>query len=78
MKIFKSENQLMRTFIKDFKETDPDFMTGWNFIDFDMDGDDDKDLIRGHLGFSNLLLLENGGDLSRLFDYYHQLSEQNL
>ena len=37
LKLFKSETQLMREFIKDFKQTDPDFMSGWNFINFDMD-----------------------------------------
>ena len=37
MKIFKREKQLMTTFIRDFKKTDPDFMSGWNFINFDMD-----------------------------------------
>jgi len=36
MKIFKNEKQLMSTFIKDFKKSDPDFITGWNFINFDM------------------------------------------
>jgi len=37
LKIFKTETKLMRTFIKDFKDSDPDFMSGWNFINFDMD-----------------------------------------
>ena len=36
-KIFNSEKQFIRQFIKDFKATDPDFITGWNFINFDMD-----------------------------------------
>jgi len=37
MNIFKDEKSLMFKFIKDFKLSDPDFMTGWNFINFDMD-----------------------------------------
>jgi uracil-DNA glycosylase family 4 len=37
LKIFKNEKKMMRQFIKDFKESDPDFMSGWNFINFDMD-----------------------------------------
>ena len=37
LKLFKTETQLMRSFIKDFKQDDPDFMSGWNFINFDMD-----------------------------------------
>ncbi len=37
LKIFKTERQLMREYIKDFKNSDPDFMSGWNFINFDMD-----------------------------------------
>lgn len=37
LKLFKTERMLMRAFIKDFKEADPDFMSGWNFINFDMD-----------------------------------------
>ncbi len=35
-KIFKSEKQFLRTFIKDFKESAPDFMAGWNCISFDL------------------------------------------
>jgi len=37
LKIFPTERQMMRAFIKDFKATDPDFMSGWNFVNFDMD-----------------------------------------
>jgi uracil-DNA glycosylase family 4 len=36
MKIFKSERNLLFSFINDFKKYDPDFMSGWNFIGFDM------------------------------------------
>jgi len=37
LKIFNSERKMMSQFIKDFKTSDPDFMAGWNFINFDMD-----------------------------------------
>lgn len=37
LKIFKTEKDLLLSFIKDFKESDPDFLTGWNFISFDME-----------------------------------------
>ena len=37
LKIFKNEIQLLRDFIKDFKDDDADFICGWNFINFDMD-----------------------------------------
>ncbi len=37
MKIFKNERSLMQAFIKDFKDTDPDFIAGWNLINFDID-----------------------------------------
>ena len=36
-KIFKNEKQMMRQFIKDFKTSDPDFLAGWNCINFDLD-----------------------------------------
>jgi DNA polymerase len=36
LKIFKSEHALMKEFIKDFKDQDPDYIAGWNFINFDM------------------------------------------
>jgi len=36
-KIFKSEKNLIQEWIKDFKTYDPDFMSGWNFIGFDME-----------------------------------------
>jgi uracil-DNA glycosylase family 4 len=36
-KIFTSERRLMDEFIKDFKRNDPDFICGWNLINFDMD-----------------------------------------
>lgn len=35
-KIFKNEKNLLYAFINDFKKYDPDFMSGWNFIGFDM------------------------------------------
>jgi len=35
-KIFASEKQFLRTFIKDFKATAPDFLAGWNCISFDL------------------------------------------
>jgi uracil-DNA glycosylase family 4 len=35
-KIFKSEKNLLYSFINDYKKYDPDFMSGWNFIGFDM------------------------------------------
>jgi uracil-DNA glycosylase family 4 len=37
LKIFKNEKQMMMEFIKDFKETDPDFIAGWNAIAFDLE-----------------------------------------
>lgn len=36
-KIFSTENKLIHEFIKDFKNMDPDFICGWNLINFDMD-----------------------------------------
>lgn len=36
-KIFNDEKSMMQQFINDFKETDPDFIAGWNLINFDMD-----------------------------------------
>jgi len=36
-KIFNNEKDFLRSFIKDFKDTDPDFISGWNLINFDMD-----------------------------------------
>ena len=36
-KIFDNEKKLLHTFIKDFKATDPDFIAGWNLINFDME-----------------------------------------
>lgn len=35
-KIFKSEKNLLFSFINDYKKYEPDFMSGWNFIGFDM------------------------------------------
>ncbi|RLF57300.1 MAG: hypothetical protein DRN27_08070 [Thermoplasmata archaeon] len=35
-KIFNNEKQLMCSFIKDYKKTDPDFLAGWNSISFDL------------------------------------------
>ena len=37
IKIFQNEKNLIHSWIKDFKEYDPDFMAGWNFIGFDME-----------------------------------------
>ncbi len=37
LKIFDNEFKLMRQFIKDFKECDPDYITGWNSIAFDLE-----------------------------------------
>ncbi len=37
LKIFKSEKNLIHSWIRDFKTYDPDFMSGWNFIGFDME-----------------------------------------
>lgn len=34
--LFKSEKQLLEAFIKKFKENDPDFISGWNSIGFDL------------------------------------------
>jgi uracil-DNA glycosylase family 4 len=36
MKIFKNEKNMMKEFLKDFKEIDPDFIAGWNAINFDL------------------------------------------
>lgn len=36
-KIFDKERPMLQTFIKDFKKTDPDFISGWNLINFDME-----------------------------------------
>jgi uracil-DNA glycosylase family 4 len=38
-KIFglKEEKKMLKEFIKDFHEADPDFIAGWNLINFDMD-----------------------------------------
>ena len=35
-KIFDNEKNLLHTFIKDFKAADPDFIAGWNLINFDI------------------------------------------
>jgi len=37
LKIFKSEVAMLKTFVTDFKTTDPDFIAGWNAIAFDME-----------------------------------------
>ena len=37
LKIFDTEQKLMHTFVKDFKDVDPDFIAGWNLINFDME-----------------------------------------
>ena len=36
-KIFKNEKQMMNQFMKDFKDKDPDFIAGWNAINFDLE-----------------------------------------
>lgn len=36
LKIFNDEKSMMISFIKDFKESDPDFIAGWNAINFDL------------------------------------------
>ena len=36
-KIFKNEKRMLQTFVKDFKIADPDFISGWNLINFDME-----------------------------------------
>jgi len=35
-KIFNSEKEMMVQFVKDFKETDPDYISGWNLLSFDL------------------------------------------
>jgi len=35
-KIFNSEKEMLTQFIKDFRETDPDYISGWNLISFDL------------------------------------------
>lgn len=37
LKIYKSEVALMKGFIKDFRDSDPDFICGWNSIAFDLE-----------------------------------------
>jgi DNA polymerase elongation subunit (family B) len=37
IRIFDTEKKMMLAFIKDVKDNDPDFMSGWNFIGFDME-----------------------------------------
>jgi uracil-DNA glycosylase family 4 len=37
IKVYKDERALINAFIDDFKTKDPDFICGWNFINFDMD-----------------------------------------
>lgn len=36
LKIYKTEKELLQDFIKKFKEHDPDFLSGWNSISFDL------------------------------------------
>ena len=36
-KVFKNEKVFLNNFMKDFKTTDPDFVSGWNLISFDME-----------------------------------------
>ena len=36
-KIFDNEKKMLYNFMKDFKDTDPDFIAGWNLISFDME-----------------------------------------
>jgi len=35
--VYNTEKELMRGFINYFRECDPDYVTGWNFINFDME-----------------------------------------
>jgi DNA polymerase II len=37
LKAYKDEKALMYDFLKDFKQKDPDFICGWNLINFDME-----------------------------------------
>ena len=37
IKIYNTEKEMLKGFIQWIKTTDPDIITGWNFIDFDMD-----------------------------------------
>ncbi len=37
IKIFSNERKMLHAFISDFKEIDPDFISGWNLISFDME-----------------------------------------
>lgn len=37
LKIFDNEKSMMVAFIKDFKRNDPDFVSGWNCISFDLE-----------------------------------------
>lgn len=37
MKAFNNEKSMMLQFIKDYKNTEPDFMAGWNCISFDLE-----------------------------------------
>ena len=36
IKVFKDEISLLKSFISDLKKDDPDFITGWNVINFDL------------------------------------------
>lgn len=36
LKIFSNEKAMMYEFIKDFKKNDPDFISGWNCVSFDL------------------------------------------
>ena len=35
-KVFENEKGMLQTFIKDYKNTEPDFLAGWNCISFDL------------------------------------------
>ena len=37
MKVFNNEKSMMLQFIKDYKNTQPDFLAGWNCISFDLE-----------------------------------------
>lgn len=37
LKIFNTEKELLQKFIKQFKESEPDFIAGWNCISFDLE-----------------------------------------
>lgn len=36
LKIFRTEKEMLQEYIRDFRELDPDYNLGWNYINFDM------------------------------------------